>query len=105
MKLTTATRGSRHQRRAGLFAEALDDVEHPGREAGLMGDAAEDPGRDRGVLGGLQDGRVAAHQRREDLPGDVGDRRVGGDDEAGDPSGWRTVIAVLFGTALVVVRP
>ena len=68
--------------------------------------AANSHAVERRVLGGLEHGGVAADQRRKHLPGDVGDRRVGGDDQAGDaerlahgrsPSG--------SAMPLVVVRP
>ena len=76
---------------------ALHDVEHARRQARLGGEARERERRLRRVLGGLQHRRVAAQQRGEDLPGDVGDRRVGGDDQAGDAERLADVIAWRFG--------
>ena len=77
--------GVRDQRGAGFFSQPLDDVQHSGRQAGLMSDAAEQPGGGRRVLSRLEHGRVAADKRREHFPGRVGNRRVGGDDEPGHP--------------------
>ena len=73
------------QWRAGFLAVSLNHVEHTRRQAFLVGDPSKDPGGHRGVLGGFQHGRVAADERREDLPGDVGDWRVGGDDQSRHP--------------------
>ena len=45
------------------------------------------PGRERRVLGRLEHGAVAAEDRRKDLPGDVGQRRVERDQERRDADG------------------
>ena len=81
---TTATRGSSTSGWPASGAEALDDVQHARRQAGLRREAREEHRRLGRVLGGLQHGGVAAEERGKDLPGDVRDRRVRGDDQPGD---------------------
>jgi hypothetical protein len=54
----------RHERRAGLLADALHDVEHAGRQAGLAGELGEQRGAERRPLGGLEDDGGARGQRR-----------------------------------------
>ena len=71
------------ERLARLAAEAVDDVEDARGQARLGGEPGEGERGLGRVLGGLEHRGVAAQQRREDLPRDVGDRRVGGDDQAG----------------------
>jgi hypothetical protein len=76
--------GMLDERLARLLAEAVHDVQHARRQPRLLRQPRE---HERGlgrVLGVLQDSRVAAHERREDLPRDVRDRRVRGDDQPGD---------------------
>ncbi len=73
-----------HERLPCLVAVAVDDVEDARRQPRLGREPREgDRGLGR-VLGGLQHRRVPAEQRREDLPRNVRDRRVRGDDQAGD---------------------
>ncbi len=74
--------GRGDQRRAGLLAEPVHHVQHAGREAPVPGQPCERPCAERRVLGGLEHRGVAAEQRGKHLPCHVGDRRVGGDDQA-----------------------
>ena len=67
--------------RAAFEPIALDHVEHAWRQPRLMRDLGEQPGRAGRVLGRLEHRGIAADQRREHLPRDVGDRRVRRDDE------------------------
>ena len=81
--------GERHDRHAvilderlsRLVAEAVHDVEQPVGQPRLLRTTREGDGGLRRVLGRLQHRAVAADQRREDLPRDVRDRRVRGDDQ------------------------
>src|SRR5690606_37124807 len=69
------------QRLARLHAEAVDHVEHTGRQQ--VGDEFDDlQDRGRGLLGGLEHHRVARGQRRGQLPGGHEDGEVPGDDLA-----------------------
>ena len=66
------------ERCPGAGARAVDDVEHPGREAGLLGEVAEQRARQRRPLGRLQHDGVAGGERRADAPGREHERRVPG---------------------------
>ena len=52
------------QRRARLLAEAGDDVEHAGRQAGLERQLGQAQGGERRLLGGLEHGRAAGGEGR-----------------------------------------
>ena len=69
--------------RAGR-AVAGDDVDDARRQLGLAADVGEDERRQRRRLGRLEHDRVAAGERRRDLPGEHQQREVPGDDLAGD---------------------
>ena len=82
VKAILSTSGCAHQGRAGGLAQAVDDVDHPGREARLAGELGDAQGRQRRLLGRLHHDRVAARQRRAPLPGQHQEREVPGDDLA-----------------------
>ena len=65
-------------------AGAGDDVEDPGREAGLEREAAEHQRGQRRQLGGLEDDGVAGGERRADLPRGHVERVVPGRDRGAD---------------------
>ena len=62
--------------RANFLADALDDVEDSGREAGLRDEVAEERARERRPFGGLQHDGRASRQRRCRLPCRQHERRV-----------------------------
>ena len=76
--------GMRDQGRAGGLAEAVDDVDDAGREAGFEGQLGDAQGGQRRLLGRLHHDRVAAGQGRAPLPGQHQQREVPGDDLADD---------------------
>ena len=76
--------GMRDQGGAGRLAEAVDDVDDAGGEAGLDGQLADPQGGQRRLLGGLHHDGVAAGQGRAPLPGEHQQREVPGDDLADD---------------------
>ena len=76
VKATLSTPGMRDQRRARVLAEAGDDVEHAGREAGLLDQLGELERRGRRLLGRLDDHAAAGGQRRRELPAHQQHRRV-----------------------------
>jgi len=67
----------------GRVAWAGDQVEHAGRQAGLLGDQPGQPQhRERGVLRRLEHDRAAGRQGRRDLLGEQRQRRVPRDHRA-----------------------
>ena len=72
--------GCDDERRAGLLADPLHDVEDAGREAGLGGQVGQQRARQRRPLGRLQHHRAAGRQRRGRLPGREHERGVPGRD-------------------------
>ena len=87
-------------------AVAGDDVDDPRRQLGLAADVGEDERGQRRRLGGLQHDRVAAGERRGDLPGEHQQREVPRDDLAGDAERARPAVREgvleLVGPARVV---
>ena len=77
--------GVAHEAVAGLFAEAVDDVDDAGREARLGEELDEPFGEEGRVLGRLEDDGVSADERGRELPGRDRDREVPGRDRADDP--------------------
>ena len=75
------------ERQPRLRAETLEHVQHPRRQPRLEAQPPEPERRQRRVLRRLQDGRVAAEDRRKRLPRDVRQRRVERDQESRDPDG------------------
>ena len=75
------------QRRARCLAEAGDDVDHAGGDAGLEDQLAEAQRRERRLLGGLEHDGAARRQGRRQLPGRHHQRKVPGDDLADDTDG------------------
>ena len=67
---------------AGGLAQAVDDVDHAGGEAGFLGELRHAKGRQRRLLGRLHHDRVAAGQGRSPFPGEHQQREVPGDDLA-----------------------
>ena len=76
--------GCSAHRRADLGPEAVDEIEHALRHAGLMQDLGEDQRRGRRVFRGLQDHGAAGGKRRRDLAGDLVERPVPRRDHADD---------------------
>ena len=72
------------ERLARLLAEAVDDVDDAGRHARLGEQLDEPLGEERRVLGRLQHDRVAADERRAELPRRDRDREVPRRDRADD---------------------
>ena len=68
----------------GFAAEAMNHIQHASGKPGRSGNVSEERGGRRRVFRGLEHRCVSAHKCREDFPGDVGDGRIGGHDEAGD---------------------
>ena len=62
-----------------------DDVQHPGRDAGLERELPEPERRERGGRCGLEDHRVPGRERGRDLPGGHHQRVVPRDDRADHP--------------------
>jgi hypothetical protein len=62
-----------------------DDVDHAGRQVGLLAHLGEQQRRQRGGLGRLEHDRVPARQRRGDLPREHQQREVPGDDLPAHP--------------------
>ena len=79
--------GIRHQGRPGLGAEAVDDIEHAVRQACFPRDPPEQGGGLRGILRRFENGGISADEGRKDLPRHVGNRCVGGDNQAGHSDG------------------
>ena len=75
------------ERRAGLRPDPLDDVEDAAGKPHRLASVSEQLSRERCLLGRLEHGAVAAQDRGEDLPGDVRQRRVEGDDQSGHAHG------------------
>ncbi len=71
------------QRFARLGAEAVDHVDHAGRQQ-VTDHLHQLEDRGRGLLGGLEHHAVAGGQRRGQLPGGHQQRKVPGDDLAND---------------------
>ena len=82
--------GVGHERRAGLLADALHDVEDAGRQAGLDREVGEQRARQRRPLGRLQHDRGARRQRRRGLPRREHERRVPRRDHGGRAAGMRS---------------
>ena len=76
-----------HQRRAGLGAEALHDVEHARRQTCGRGDVGEQRRRERRPLRRLGDDGVAGGQRGGDAPRREHQRGVPRRDDRGDAGG------------------
>jgi len=89
---------------ADRVAVTGDDVEDALGEE-VAGQFGEPDRRQRGVLGGLQDQRVAGHQRRADLPDRHQQRVVPGATEPTTPSGSRRIMLVWPGMYSPVARP
>ena len=70
-------------------AGAGEDVHHAGRQVGLLADLGEQQRGQGSGLGRLEHDRVAARQRRGDLPGQHQEREVPRDHLAGDAQGLR----------------
>ncbi len=70
------------ERLAGLVAVAGHDVEHARRQAGLDRQLGQAQRGERALLARLEDHRVAARQRRPELPGGHDHRVVPGHDDA-----------------------
>ncbi len=88
------------ERRAGLGAETVHQVEDARRQAALCEDRGEEMRRARRLLGALEHDRIAADQRRKGLPAQIGDRRVGRNDGGRQfRHGRRTVIGIAVGGA------
>ena len=85
------------QRLAGLDAEAVDDVEHAGRQE-VADQFHQHQDRGRGLLGRLQHDGVAGGEGRGQLPDGHQDREVPGDDLADDAEG----LVVVVGGGVVV---
>src|SRR5260370_32388928 len=62
----------------------VHDLEYTVRDAGPTDQLSKGMGRRRRVFGRLPYHRVAAQQRRSDIPGRYGDRKVAGRDDRGD---------------------
>ena len=77
----------RRQRRAGLAAQALDDVEHAVRQTGVAGDVGQQAGGQRRPLRRLGHHRVPGRERGRDPPGRQHERGVPRRDHRGDPGG------------------
>ena len=87
------------ERRTDVGAEAGDDVDDAGREAGVLDQLHELEHRRRRELGRLDDDRVACSERRRQLPRRQQQRRVPGDDRGDDAE--RLVARVVEGVGLV----
>ena len=72
------------ERSTGLFAEAGNDVERAGGQAGLLGDAGEGNRGETGLLGGLQHDGIAHGQGAADRAAEHLHGIVPRDDVAGD---------------------
>ena len=73
------------QRLAGAVGpEAVHDVEHARRQAGLQGQLAQPRRRQRRLLGRLEHRRAPERQRRRDLPRGLHEREVPGADAGRD---------------------
>ena len=77
----------RRQRRAGLLAQALDDVEDTVGQPGLAGDVGQQAGGQRRPLRRLGHHRVPGRERGRDPPGRQHERGVPRRDHRGDPGG------------------
>ena len=77
----------RRQRRAGLVAQALDDVEDAVGQPGLAGDVGQQAGGQRRPLRRLGHHRVPGRERGRDPPGRQHERGVPRRDHRGDPGG------------------
>ena len=69
---------------SGGLAEPGHDVEHAGRNLGLLDDLSEEKGREGRLLGRLEDHGVPASEGGGDLPGGHHEREVPGHDGAHD---------------------
>ena len=67
----------------GVLAGGLHDVEHASGDAAGVEDPRQRVAAGRGVLGRLPDHRVAAQDRRDQVPGRHGDGEVAGGDDRG----------------------
>ena len=84
VKLSTSTSGCSTSAPPASAPKPCTMLSTPGGSPASCAISANSQAVQRRVLGGLEHGGVAADQRRKHLPGHVGDRRVGGDDQAGD---------------------
>ena len=72
------------QRLADALARPQDEVDHAGRDAGLLEQPGQVDRRERGEAGRLDDHRVARGQRRRDLPAQLQQRVVPWPDQPAD---------------------
>ena len=105
VKLTRSTCGCSTRAAPASAPRPCTTLRTPSGRPDLVADAREQLRRERRLLGRLQDSTVAAEDRRKHLPGDVGQRSVERDQQAGDADGLRTAITVRCGMLAVVVRP
>ena len=82
-------------------ARADDDVDHALGDARLECELGEPERRERRQLGGLQHDRVAARERRPELPARDDQREVPGHDQPTTPSGSRKVASTPPATGIV----
>ena len=94
------------QRRAGLGAEALHDVEDARGQAGLVREVGEVRGGQRGPLRRLEDDGVAGRECRADAPRGEHQGRVPGRDDHRDAGGVPGhVVGVTPGLELGMAQP
>ncbi len=77
---------------ARLGAEAVDHVDHPGRQD-VLDEIHHQHDGDRGLFGGLEHAAAAGRQHRGQLPGRHQQREVPRDDLADHPDGLLEVVA------------
>jgi hypothetical protein len=80
-------------------ALAHDEVQHALRQAGAVQDIDDPPGTARHQIGRFEDDGVAVAERRGDLPGRNGDRKIPRRDDADDAkrprSSWLDVLWIV----------
>ena len=83
--------------RARFLTDPVQDVHHPGWEAGLFDQGREIQGRKRGLLRGLQHHRVPCRERGTELPRGHSERVVPGDDLPAYPQRFAQRVGQLVG--------
>ena len=91
--------GMGDERRTGLLADAVDDVEHARREPGLLHDLGQQAADSGDQLGRLDHDRAPGGEARRELPGREHERHVPRGDQAGDAAWTADDISELSGAA------
>src|SRR5690606_20087604 len=84
-----------NQSGAGGLSASLNNVQHPIGYSGFRCQLPENPSDLRGIFRSLQNHRIPANKRREDLPCNIGKRRIGRNNQPGNSPGLPNRMAIL----------